>query len=65
MTLKERQDYGKNKLTDKEKRIFLAAMHREYEVCKEIDKELIREPHDEYLTSICNSIRCKVKKALF
>lgn len=65
MTLKERQDYRKGKLTDKEQRIFLAAMHREYEVCKEIDKELVREPYDEPLTSICNSIRYKVKKALF
>lgn len=65
MIFKELQNYSDGKLTDKERRIFLAAMHREYEICKEIDKELIRNPYDEHLTTICNSIRQKVKKALF
>ena len=33
-----------NKLTDNEQRIFLAAMAREYQVCKHVDRE---DGHDE------------------
>ena len=49
-------------LTDKEQRIFLAAMGREEKVCKEVDAE---EPYGESLVSVCREIERKVKKALW
>lgn len=52
-------------LTDKEQRIFLAAMAREEQVCKEIDMEMTREPYEDSLVSICREIERKVKKALW
>ena len=54
-------------LTDKERRIFLAAMERERKVCKEVDREWrdCREPYEVSLVSVCNEIERKVKGALW
>lgn len=52
-------------LTDKEQRIFLAAMSREEKVCEEVDKSLIREPYEDSLMRVCKEIRRKVKGALW
>lgn len=52
-------------LTDKEQRIFLAAMAREEKVCKEADRNYTRAPYEESLMSICKSIKRKVKDALW
>lgn len=54
-------------LTDKEQRIFLAAIEREREVCKQVDKEWrdCREPYEDSLVSVCNEIERKVKGALW
>ena len=52
-------------LTDKEQRIFLAAMGREEKVCKEVDLEMTSEPHEDSLVRVCREIKRKVKKALW
>ena len=52
------------KLTDKEQRIFLAAMEREEKICKEIDEEW-QEAYEESLVEVCREIERKVKKALW
>lgn len=52
-------------LTDKEQRIFLAAMGREEKVCKEVDAEMTREPYEDSLVKICHEIIRKVKGALW
>ena len=54
-------------LTDKEQRIFLSAMGREKEVCKEVDDAWrdCREPYEDSLVSVCNEITRKVKGALW
>ena len=54
-------------LTDREQRIFLAAMSREKEVCKEVDYQLsdVREPYEDTLVSVCGEIKRKVKAALW
>lgn len=54
-------------LTDKEQRIFLAAMGREEEVCKQVDAECgdCREPYEDSLVSICHEIIRKVKGVLW
>ena len=52
-------------LTDKEKRIFLAAMGREEKVCEEVDRNHVREPYEDSLMRICKEIRRKVKGALW
>ncbi len=54
-------------LTDKEQRIFLAAMGREEKVCKEVDEECrdCREPYEDSLVRICHEITRKVKGALW
>lgn len=54
-------------LTDKEQRIFLAAMGREEKVCKEVDDEWrdCREPYEDSLVHVCKEIRRKVKCALW
>lgn len=52
-------------LTDKEQRIFLAAMRREEKVCKEVDEECNREPYEDSLVRICHEITRKVKGALW
>lgn len=52
-------------LTDKEQRIFLAAMRREEKVCAEVDRNYIREPYEDSLMSVCREIKRKVKGALW
>ena len=52
-------------LTDKEQRIFLAAMGREEKVCEEIDRNHVREPYEDSLMRVCKEIRRKVKSALW
>ena len=54
-------------LTDKEQRIFLAAMARERDICKEVDAEheYTREPYEDTLIHMCREIERKVKKALW
>ena len=54
-------------LTDKEQRIFLAAMGREEEVCKQVDAECrdCREPYEDSLVRTCHEIIRKVKGALW
>lgn len=51
-------------MTDKEQRIFLAAMAREEKICKEVDDKY-REPHQDSLVSVCREITRKVKGALW
>lgn len=54
-------------LTDKEQRIFLAAMGREEDVCKQVDAEWrdCREPYEDSLVRTCREIIRKVKGALW
>lgn len=54
-------------LTDKEQRIFLAAMGREEKICKKVDDEYgdFREPYKDSLVRICHEIIRKVKGALW
>lgn len=52
-------------LTDKEQRIFLAAIGREEKVCKELDEEYPEEPYEKSLVRVCREIERKVKKALW
>ena len=56
-----------DQLTDKEQRIFLAAMSREEKVCKQVDEECrnCREPYEDSLVHICHEIERKVKDALW
>lgn len=51
--------------TDKEQRIFLAAMEREKKVCEEIDRNYVREPYEDSLVKTCHEIIRKVKGALW
>ena len=54
-------------LTDKEQRIFLAAMGREEKVCKQVDDEYrdCMEPYEDSLVRTCHEITRKVKGALW
>lgn len=52
-------------LTDKEQRIFLSAMGREEEVCREVDRNTVREPYEDSLVMVCREIKRKVKGALW
>ena len=52
-------------LTDKEQRIFLAAMERERKVCKEVDDQFVHEPYEVLLTKVCDEIKRKVKRVLW
>ena len=54
-------------LTDKEQRIFLAAMGREEKVCKQVDEGCrdCGEPYEDSLVWACHEIMRKVKKALW
>lgn len=52
-------------LTDKEQRIFLAAMRREEKVCEEVDRNYVRESYEDSLMRVCKEIRRKVKGALW
>lgn len=45
-------------LTDPEKRIFLAAMRRELDICRAVDREL---PGGRNLGQLCRSVEKKVK----
>ena len=49
-------------LTDKEQRIFLKAMSREREICKQMDDEYNDENTTVSLVKVCNEIERKVKK---
>lgn len=53
------------RLTDKEQRIFLAAMSKEEKVCEEVDRNYVREPYEDSLMSVCREIERKVKGALW
>lgn len=46
-------------LTDKEKRLLLSALTREKKVCAEVDNESCREPYEESLVSVINSLEKK------
>ncbi len=65
--LKEMPSAQPEPLTDKEQRIFLAAMERERKVCKQVDEEWrdCREPYEDSLVQVCNEIERKVKGALW
>ena len=52
-------------LTDKEQRIFLAAMAREEKICEEVDRNYVREPYEDSLMRVCKEIIRKVKGALW
>lgn len=52
-------------LTDKEQRIFLAAMRREEKVCEGADRNHVREPYEDSLMRVCHEITRKVKGALW
>lgn len=54
-------------LTDKEQRIFLAAMGREEKICKQVDEECrdCREAYEDSLVKTCHEIIRKVKGALW
>lgn len=52
-------------LTDKEQRIFLAAMDREEKVCEEVDRNYVHEPYEDSLMRVCREIKRKVKGALW
>ena len=52
-------------LTDREQRIFLAAMGREEKVCKDVDEKWPTEPYEDSLVKTCREIERKVKKALW
>ena len=54
-------------LTDKEQRIFLAAVGREEKVCKQVDDEYrdCMEPYEDSLVRTCHEITRKVKGALW
>lgn len=45
---------------DTEHRILLSAMRRERDICKEVDRKTIREPYEDTLLYICNSIDKKI-----
>ena len=65
--LKALQSVQPEPLTDKEQRIFLAAMEREEKVCKQVDDECrdCREPYEDSLVRTCHEITRKVKSALW
>ena len=52
-------------LTDKEQRIFLAAMGREEKVCKQVDQDCSLELYEDSLVRTCHQIVRKVKGALW
>ena len=66
-TIRELPSAQPEPLTDKEQRIFLAAMGREEEVCKQVDEECrdCREPYEDSLVRVCHEIIRKVKAALW
>lgn len=60
-----KKDAQPEPLTDKEQRIFLAAMAKEEKVCAEVDRNYVREPYEDSLMSVCREIERKVKGALW
>lgn len=52
-------------LTDKEQRIFLAAMERERKICKEVDDLYVHKPYEVLLIKVCDEIKRKVKEVLW
>lgn len=46
-------------LTDKEKRLLFSALSREKEVCKQVDRKCCREPYEDTLQSIIESLERK------
>ena len=67
MTIENMPSAQPESLTDKEQRIFLAAMGREEKVCKQVDEECrdCREPYEDSLVRVCHEIARKVKGALW
>ena len=67
MTIENMPSAQPEPLTDKEQRIFLAAMGREEKVCKQVDEECrdCREPYEDSLVRVCHEIERKVKGALW
>lgn len=67
VAIKELPSAQTEPLTDKEQRIFLAAMGREEEVCKQVDAECRNcgEPYEDSLVKVCREIVRKVKGALW
>ena len=67
MRIKQLPSVQPEQLTDKEQRIFLAAMGREEKVCKQVDDECrdCREPYEDSLVRVCHEIIRKVKAALW
>lgn len=51
-------------LTKKEQRIFMSAIDREIEVCREFDKNVIREAYETPLVDVCKKIKEKVISSL-
>ena len=66
-TIADLQSAQPEPLTDKEQRIFLAAMGREEKVCKQVDDEYrdCMEPYEDSLVRTCHEITRKVKGALW
>lgn len=66
-TVKEYCAAQSEPLTDKEQRIFLAAMGREEKVCKQVDEECrdCREAYEDSIVKTCHEIIRKVKGALW
>ena len=52
-------------LTDREQRIFLAAMGREEKVCEEVERNRVLEAYEDSLMWVCREIKRKVKGALW
>ena len=46
-------------LTDKEKRLLFSALSREKEVCKQVDRKCCREPYEDTLQSVVDSLERK------
>ena len=64
-TIREIPSAQPEPLTDKEQRIFLAAMGREMKVCEDVDRNYVIEPYEDSLVSVCKEIKRKVKGALW
>ena len=52
-------------LTDSEKRIFLAAIMREHDICAKLDNDKVDDDTVKKLIPIVSNIKRKVKKALW
>lgn len=64
--MQERKENAKiEPLTDAEKRLFLAAMERERQVCRKADRASGLEPYEDTLEGKVNAIERKIKAALW